>query len=238
MPVAPADCSAADDASHAGPGLLHRIRRGRRPRRSRGAHRGGHRPSRPVTTVRDHDTFCRLLIHGAEDLIVDIAMDSSPSLPPQSSSLGPTFNAQELAGRKVIALLDGAAARDFVDVYMLSSRYSTGTLLSRAQQIDAGFDCRALAEMPRPSGPLLRRGLEPGRRDRSRALRDFFRQWRADSDGLNPALGSLPGSLVGWLRLVGVDEGRPSVCAVVGCRRFAEAESVASLPFALWPAEL
>lgn len=136
----------------------------------------------PVTTVRDHDTFCRLLIHGAEDLIVDIAMDSSPSLPPQSSSLGPTFNAQELAGRKVIALFDRAAARDFADVYMLSSRYSTGTLLSRAQQIDAGFDRRVLAEMLGLLDRYSDVDLSLGDVD-VLALRDFFRQWRADLMG-------------------------------------------------------
>lgn len=136
----------------------------------------------PVTTVRDQDTFCRLLIQGAEDLIVDIAMDSSPSLPPQSSPLGPTFNAQELAARKVIALFDRAAARDFVDVFMLSSRYSTRTLLSRAQEIDAGFDRRVLAEMIGLLDRYSDADLSLGDVD-VLALRNFFRQWRVDLVG-------------------------------------------------------
>lgn len=132
-----------------------------------------------VTTVRDHDTFCRLLIHGDEDLMVDMALISSPILPPQSSSLGPTFDARELAGRKLIALFDRAAARDFVDVYLLSRRYSTRTLLFRAQEMDAGFDHRVLADMLGLLDRYSDVDLNLGDVD-VLALRDFFRQWRTD----------------------------------------------------------
>ena len=133
----------------------------------------------PVTRVRDHDTFCRLLVQGTEDLIVDIALDSSPTLPPKLSALGPTFSPGELAGRKVMALFDRAAARDFVDVYMLSSRYSTRTLLSRAQEVDAGFDRRVLADMLSLLDRYSNLDLSLGYVDVP-ALREFFRQWRAD----------------------------------------------------------
>lgn len=135
-----------------------------------------------MSIVRDHATFFRLLVQGLEDLIVDIAVDSSPNLPPQSSSVGPTFNAQELAGRKVIALFDRAAARDFVDVYMLSSRYSTRTLLSRAQEVDAGFDRRMLPEMLGLLDRYSDVDLSLGDVDVP-GLRDFFRRWRADLMG-------------------------------------------------------
>jgi hypothetical protein len=139
----------------------------------------------PVTRIRDHDTFCRLLVTGAEDLIVDIALDSSPSLPPKASFAGPTFGPQELAGRKVIALFDRAAARDFVDVYMLTRRFALQTLLSRAQEIDAGFDSRVLADM---IGLLERYSdvdLGLGGVDVP-ALREFFRRWRADLLAASP----------------------------------------------------
>jgi hypothetical protein len=69
--------------------------------------------------VKDSDTFCRLLIHGPDDLLVDLALDSAPGRPAMASIAGPTFAPAELAGRKLIALFDRAAARDFVDVFTL-----------------------------------------------------------------------------------------------------------------------
>jgi hypothetical protein len=71
-----------------------------------------------IETIRDSDTFCRLLVHGPEDLLVDIALDSAPGRPATASILGPTFAPEELVGRKVVALFDRAAPRDFVDVFM------------------------------------------------------------------------------------------------------------------------
>ena len=65
--------------------------------------------------------FCRLLIHGQEeDLVVDLALESKPGMPARASVAGPTFAPEELAGRKLVALFDRAAARDFVDVYSLA----------------------------------------------------------------------------------------------------------------------
>lgn len=77
-----------------------------------------------VETIRVSDKFCRLLVHGQEDLLIDIALDSAPGRPPVVSVLGPTFIVEELVGRKVVALVDRAAARDFVDVYMLAQRFT------------------------------------------------------------------------------------------------------------------
>ena len=54
--------------------------------------------------------------------------------------VGPTYALDELAGRKLVALFDRAEARDFTDVYALAARFGTDTLLSRAAEVDAGFD--------------------------------------------------------------------------------------------------
>lgn len=34
-----------------------------------------------VDSVQDSETFCRLLVHGSEDLVVDLALDSAPGRP-------------------------------------------------------------------------------------------------------------------------------------------------------------
>jgi hypothetical protein len=54
-----------------------------------------------VEQVQDSETFCRLLVHGPEDLLVDIALDAAPGRAPTASIAGPTFAAAELAGRLV-----------------------------------------------------------------------------------------------------------------------------------------
>jgi hypothetical protein len=100
-----------------------------------------------VDVVQDSDTFCRLLIHGPDDLLVDLALDSAPGRPAMASIAGPTFAPAELAGRKLIALFDRAAARDFVDVFTLSRRFSKKELLELAREIDAGFDVTVFVEM-------------------------------------------------------------------------------------------
>jgi len=44
-----------------------------------------------VDIVQASDTFVRLSFTGQDELIVDIALDSPPDLPPTMSILGPTF---------------------------------------------------------------------------------------------------------------------------------------------------
>jgi hypothetical protein len=91
--------------------------------------------------MRDHETFCRLVLVDATggQVLVDLAVDSAPGQPSTITLMGPTFAPEELAGRKVIALFDRAEARDFVDVYVLARRYDQGSLLSWAAEIDPGF---------------------------------------------------------------------------------------------------
>jgi hypothetical protein len=101
-----------------------------------------------VSRLQGSGEFRRLLIHGqGEDLLVDLAIESSPGMHPVASAAGPTFAPEELAGRKLIALFDRAAARDFVDVFALSRTFGKPALLSQAAMIDLGFNTQVLAGM-------------------------------------------------------------------------------------------
>jgi hypothetical protein len=53
----------------------------------------------PSSGCRTRRSFCRLLVHGPEDLLVDLAVDSAPKRPASASIAGPTFAPDELAGR-------------------------------------------------------------------------------------------------------------------------------------------
>jgi hypothetical protein len=129
-----------------------------------------------VDRVQDGGTFCRLLVHGPEDLIVDLALDSAPGRPANASIAGPTFAPQELAGRKIIALFDRAAARDFVDVYALSRRFTKTELLDLAREVDRGFDTRVFIDMLKHLARYSDVDLALGDVDIA-ALRRFFQQW-------------------------------------------------------------
>ena len=80
-------------------------------------------------------------------VLVDLAVNAPPDLPPSATPAGPTLAPEELAGHKLLALFDRAAARDFADVYVLAHRFGKDVLLARAAQIDVGFDAEALAGM-------------------------------------------------------------------------------------------
>lgn len=134
-----------------------------------------------VERVQDGDTFCRLLVHGPEDLLVDLALDSAPGRPASASIAGPTFAPDELAGRKVIALFDRAAARDFVDVYALSRRFPERELLALARDVDRGFDIGVFVEMVKHLTRYTDVDLSLGVVDVA-ALRSFFEQWVAELD--------------------------------------------------------
>ncbi len=129
-----------------------------------------------IDIVQDADTFCRLLLHGTEDLLVDLALDSAPGRPAAVSIAGPTFALEELAGRKVVALFDRAAARDFVDVYALHRTFTKQVLLERAAEIDAGFDRAVFAEMLEYLPRYAEVDLALGPVNVSE-LRTFFQQW-------------------------------------------------------------
>ena len=101
-----------------------------------------------VERIQDSGTFCRLIIRsGTAERLADLAVDAPPDHPGSVTIAGPTFDPEELAGRKLLALFDRAAARDFVDVYLLAQRFPKDLLLARAAEVDAGFDTLVLAEM-------------------------------------------------------------------------------------------
>lgn len=98
--------------------------------------------------IHDNDTFCRLIIRGAAtSVLIDLAVNAPPEFPASATAVGPTFAPEELAGHKLLALFDRAAARDFADIYVLAHRFGTDVLLARAVQIDAGYDTKVLADM-------------------------------------------------------------------------------------------
>jgi hypothetical protein len=135
-----------------------------------------------VERIQDTDTFCRLQINGMDEvLIVDLAVDVAPRHGTITTDLGPSFTPEELAGRKTVALFDRAEARDFTDVYLLAQRFGREELLTRAAEIDNGFDTGVLATMMRSLSRLTDDELPVQDIDVAQ-LRAFFIDWARELD--------------------------------------------------------
>lgn len=78
-------------------------------------------------------SFCRFaVLVGDEQVLMDLAIESPFVDPPTLTILGPTLSANEMAARKLLALFDRAAVRDFVDVFTLAKRFEKNDILRRA----------------------------------------------------------------------------------------------------------
>ena len=102
------------------------------------------------------------------------------------SIVGPTFDPQELAGRKLAALFDRAEVRDFADVFVLAKRFGRQVLLDRAAEIDRGFDTGVLAVMMRTLDRFADAEI-PTDEVSAEELRAFFAAWADDLDQRRPS---------------------------------------------------
>lgn len=131
--------------------------------------------------IHDGDTFCRLVIAGSTArVLVDLAVNAPPDSPPSPTAAGPTLAPEELAGHKLLALFDRAAARDFADVYVLARRFGKDVLLARATQIDAGFDTRVLASMLATLDRFTDSEIPLPDNLPMAGLREFYAAWRSE----------------------------------------------------------
>ena len=131
--------------------------------------------------IHDSDTFCRMVIRSADaGVLVDLAVNAPPDLPASVTPAGPTLAPEELAGHKLLALFDRAAARDFADVYVLARRFGKDALLARAAQIDAGFDTKVLADMIATLDRFTDSEIPVPDGSSAAELRAFYVAWRSE----------------------------------------------------------
>ena len=131
--------------------------------------------------IHDSGTFCRMVIRSAgASVLIDLAVNAVPDLPASVTSAGPTLAPEELAGHKLLALFDRAAARDFADVYVLARRFGKDVMLARAAQIDEGFDIKVLADMIATLDRLGDDELPMPDGTSAAELRAFYAAWRSE----------------------------------------------------------
>ena len=96
------------------------------------------------------------------------------------TAAGPTLAAEELAGHKLLALSDRAAARDFADICVLALRFGKGVLLARAAQIDEGFYRKVLADMIATLDRFTDSEIPVPDGMPAAELRAFYATWRSE----------------------------------------------------------
>lgn len=138
-----------------------------------------------VDVVQRFETFARLAV-------TDPAMPHLPykvelaanwrSLPPVMMAVGPVLHVEDVVAGKMSALFTRAEPRDFLDVdaAVMTGRYTREQLLELAEQADAGFDRRVLADLfvmlqRYPDRRFAAYGSDPAH---IAAMRERYAQWR------------------------------------------------------------
>lgn len=102
--------------------------------------------------------------------------------PPVTMDVGPVLHVDDVVAGKMSALFTHAEPRDFLDVdaALATGRYTREQLLELAEQADAGFDRRILADLfamlqRYPDRRFAAYGADPAH---IAAMRERFTQWR------------------------------------------------------------
>jgi hypothetical protein len=138
-----------------------------------------------VEITQRFETFARLMVAEPTDsghsYKVELAANWRAQ-PPVQMDIGPVLHADDVVAGKMSALYTRAEPRDFLDVdaAITSGRYSRQRLCELAEQADAGFDRRILADLfamlaRYPDRRFAFYGADP---DHLIELRARFADWR------------------------------------------------------------
>ncbi len=131
-----------------------------------------------VETVRLHQTFARLVAkHESGVVEIDLAVDSPPLFAFGDVDGIPVLALEDLAARKILAILDRAEGRDFTDLLALAERFSPAECIEWARRLDEGITPATIADS---FEKLDRLGDHELPTDDPDGLRASFRAWSHD----------------------------------------------------------
>ena len=148
------------------------------------AYRGG---GYLVEVIQRFETFARISVTdpGEPNRSYKVELAANwRALPPVMMDIGPVMHVDDVVAGKMSALFTRAEPRDFLDIdaAVTTGRYTRTRLCELAEQADAGFDRRILADLfalleRYPDRRLAAYGAAP---DHIAAMRARFKQWRAE----------------------------------------------------------
>lgn len=154
-----------------------------------------------VEIAQRFETFARLSVRDPaqpdQPYKVELAANWR-ALPPVTMDIGPVLHLDDVVAGKMSALFTRAEPRDFLDVdaAVQAGRYTREQVLELAEQADAGFDRRVLADLfamleRYPDRRFAAYGCDPAR---ITAMRERYAQWREHllADPTSPARDRTP----------------------------------------------
>ena len=134
-----------------------------------------------ASLIRSHQTFTRLVASRKDtDVEIDLAVDSPPLFPTESVGGIPVLAPQDLAARKVLAIIDRAEGRDFTDLHILVDQFGRTDCIQWAQQLDSGVTPTAIADAFDQLGRLNDNELPVAHPS---AVRSEFTKWASELRG-------------------------------------------------------
>lgn len=146
-----------------------------------------------VEVTQQFDTFARLAVTDPtqpdQTYKVELAANWR-ALPPVLMDIGPVLHPDDVVAGKMSALYSRAEPRDFLDIdaAVTSGRYTRERLCELAEEADAGFDRRILADLfamleRYPDRRFAAYGVDA---DHLTGLRTRFAEWRHELIAINP----------------------------------------------------
>ncbi|HET8681745.1 MAG TPA: nucleotidyl transferase AbiEii/AbiGii toxin family protein [Micromonosporaceae bacterium] len=138
-----------------------------------------------IDVTQRFDTFARLAVTDPSEpgrpYKVELAANWR-AMPPVMMDIGPVLHVDDVVAGKMSALFTRAEPRDFLDIdaAVTTGRYTRTRLCELAEQADAGFDRRILADLfgmleRYPDRRFAAYGADPAY---TAAMRERFREWR------------------------------------------------------------
>lgn len=150
-----------------------------------------------VEVTQRFETFARLMVAESPDPVHSYKVELAANWrarPPVQMDIGPVLHADDVVAGKMSALYTRAEPRDFLDVdaAITSGRYTRQRLCELAEQADAGFERRILADLfamleRYPDKRFAFYGADP---DHLIALRARFADWRHELLDVDPTASS------------------------------------------------
>ena len=134
-------------------------------------------PSRPLAATRRFVGTSSSQVRSERESTLPV--DSPPTEPPEAVSGLPVLTTLDLAGRKVLAIVDRLEAPDYSDLHALAGVLGRQTRIEAALSMDAGLRTSHIADALERVTSILDRRF-PASTEEQTLIKTYFTDWAAE----------------------------------------------------------